>query len=493
MRMIRALRLSCVLLLIPLLLFGCVSVQPKQKDMQTKISSLSDAQAHLLVLDAFGGAYDHPELEAFVNTLLNRLVGAANLSQQTSYYVTLLDTPDINAFALPSGEIYLTRGLLSIANDTSEVAAILAHELAHLAADHSFKRQQHLEMLSRQNPKADKTSLSSLSALSAETETASIPSFSQFSRKQELEADEISIHLLARAGFDPYGALRFLKALQRMTAFKKPLSIMPEQTIFLSHPQTPKRIAFVQDITQRAFPNGFGRRGKAAYLKKIDGLVFGDAPGQGFFLGTHFIDQRAGIVIRFPSAYHLDRKDRNVVFGAKDAAHFIHFTQMSLPQTDALAENLKKGQIEMMPVSHRQKRHVNGHTFTTVQAKRQGWAFSIALIQSETAGFRLIFATKDQGSDQTQKDFEQTLASFKQLTPAQLSHLKPFVITRIRAKKGDTVKILAQTLRGIPPKARERFFRLLNHLPDDMVFLEPSRVYKSITGLSDAERARLFP
>ena len=132
--------------------------------------------------------------------------------------MTLLNSPVVNAFALPSGDIFMTRGLLALADDTSEIAAVMAHEIAHVTARHAALRaefEKTTALFTRVNQQV-------LQHSQPEDEVAarSKLSIARFSRQQEFEADQIGIKIIAKAGYDPFAATRFLDALGEWSALK---------------------------------------------------------------------------------------------------------------------------------------------------------------------------------------------------------------------------------------------------------------------------------
>ena len=167
------------------------------------------------LIDAFGGDYRAPAAEAYLNGVLAKLAQAADASNQP-YRVTLLDSPVVNAFALPSGDIFVTRGLLALANDTSEIAAVMAHEIGHITARHAAQRAE-FEKTAALFARVNAQVLERPQA-PAEVEAHSRLSIARFSREQEFEADQIGIKYVAQAGYDPYGAARFLTALGEWSA-----------------------------------------------------------------------------------------------------------------------------------------------------------------------------------------------------------------------------------------------------------------------------------
>src|SRR5690606_9944331 len=144
--------------------------------------------------------------------MLARVVGKLTLDPDNpsqTYRITILDSPNVNAFALPGGFLYVTRGLLALANDSSEVAAVLAHEMAHVTANPGLGRQR----LEAQASIRGGEGVHSTDARARPAVVRGKLQLAQFSRNQELEADNVRIRAIGRAGFDPYAAARFLRSM----------------------------------------------------------------------------------------------------------------------------------------------------------------------------------------------------------------------------------------------------------------------------------------
>jgi predicted Zn-dependent protease len=112
--------------------------QPEQR--QTAELPPAQQREHLRILTAYGGSYDDERLHFMLTTTVDKLVMASE-RPDLKYQVTILNSPAINAFALPSGQLYVTRGLVALANDNSELASVLAHEMAHVIARHASIRE----------------------------------------------------------------------------------------------------------------------------------------------------------------------------------------------------------------------------------------------------------------------------------------------------------------------------------------------------------------
>jgi predicted Zn-dependent protease len=260
---------------------------------------------HERILTSYGGAYDDPRLEALIGKTVDRLVAASDRPDQ-AYKVTILNSGAVNAFALPTGQLYVTRGLVALASDTSELSSVLSHEMAHVLAKHaSIREDQARQAAIVTRVVTDMGNDPDLTALALAKTKLTMASFS---RAQEFEADGIGVGISARAHFDPYGASRFLTSMERNAALKAgKTSLDPRVQDFLSsHPATPERIQNAQaNARQYTSPEG-GERDRETYLAAIDNLVYGEDPSEGFVRGRRFLHPKLGFTFAAPENFTLD-------------------------------------------------------------------------------------------------------------------------------------------------------------------------------------------
>ncbi|HEU0084967.1 MAG TPA: M48 family metalloprotease, partial [Bradyrhizobium sp.] len=208
------------------------------KPVRTLAQTPAAEREHERILSSYGGAYDDPRLEALIGKTVDRLVAASD-RPDLAYKVTILNSGAVNAFALPTGQLYVTRGLIALASDTSELSSVLSHEMAHVLAKHaSIREDQARQAAIVTRVVTDMGNDPDLTALALAKTKLTMASFS---RAQEFEADGIGVGISARAHFDPYGAARFLTAMERNAAMKAGKSSLdPRSQDFLSsHPATP--------------------------------------------------------------------------------------------------------------------------------------------------------------------------------------------------------------------------------------------------------------
>ncbi|TYC52495.1 M48 family metalloprotease [Rhodobacterales bacterium] len=419
------------------------------------------AREHPRVVATYGGVYNDPGAERAVASVVGRLVAASEDPSQ-SYKITILNSPAINAFALPGGYLYVTRGLLALANDTSEVAAVLAHEMAHVTANHAIKRQQRAE--AKQLANKILTDVVQDSEEARKAIVSSQLSFARFSQVQELEADAIGVKTLARAGYDPYAAARFLKTMAAYAKYQsadKDASTAPD--FLSSHPSTPERLQIAVRSARKVGAPGIGERDRDRYLTQIDGMLFGDDPLEGFVRGRSFLHKALGIGFTVPSGYILENSPEAVLASNADGTA-IRFDGADISGYSSLVDYMKSGWINGLLAESVRDTTINGLPGVTGSAITQGWSFRIAVVRIGRTGYRFIFASRSP-SETFDRDFRQTIESFTQLTPTERARLRSLRIKVVKTKPGDTPARLAIGMSGIEPSRRLEFFSILNDLP----------------------------
>lgn len=257
-------------------------------------------------VDAQMGIVDDAPLTAYVAAVGERVARQAP-QRPVDYVFQVVDLEDPNAFALPGGHVYVSRGLLAIANDEDELANVLAHEIVHVAARHHAQRQA----------RATGVGLLALPALlagaliggpvggvlSAPFALAGAGVIASYSRDQELEADDFGQRMAASAGYDPEALPRFLEVLERDSRLENEGE---EHTSWLdSHPSTPRRAS---DARRRAADISFEpgtpvAPGRDGFLHEIEGILVGVNPAEGVFEDQRFLHPDLGFTLVFPDGW----------------------------------------------------------------------------------------------------------------------------------------------------------------------------------------------
>ncbi|MBO4225573.1 M48 family metalloprotease [Bradyrhizobium neotropicale] len=430
--------------------------KPKPTVAQTPASE----REHERILATYGGAYDDPKLEGLISKTVDRLVAASDRPDQ-GYKVTILNSGAVNAFALPTGQLYVTRGLIALASDTSELSSVLSHEMAHVLAKHaSIREDQARQAAVVTRVVTDMSNDPDLTALALAKTKLTMASFS---RQQEFEADGIGVGIAARAHFDPYGASRFLTAMERNAALKVgKTSFDPRAQDFLSsHPATPERISNAQAAArQYAAPEG-AERDRETYLAAIDNIVYGEDPSEGFVRGRRFLHPKLGFTFQAPENFTLDNTAQAVIGVREGGSQAMRFDVVRVPAEQSLGDYLNSGWMEGVDKASTEDITVNGFPAASATARGDQWQFKVYALRFGSDVYRFIFAAK-QKTTESERNARETVNSFRRLTLEEIQAARPLRIKVINVQPGDTVESLSHRMGGVDHPTER--FRVLNGL-----------------------------
>jgi predicted Zn-dependent protease len=433
---------------------------PASKPARTVAQTPAAEREHERILSSYGGAYDDPRLEALITRTVDRLVAASD-RPDLAYKVTILNSGAVNAFALPTGQLYVTRGLIALASDTSELSSVLSHEMAHVLAKHaSIREDQARQAAIVTRVVTDMGNDPDLTALALAKSKLTMASFS---RAQEFEADGIGVGISARAHFDPYGASRFLTAMERNAAMKAgKASLDPRSQDFLSsHPATPERVQNAQaNARQYTSPQG-GEQDRETYLATIDNIVYGEDPSEGFVRGRRFLHPKLGFTFQAPEAFTLDNTAQAVIGVRDGGSQAMRFDVVRVPAEQTLGEYLNSGWMENVDKATTEDITVNGFPAATALAHGDQWQFRVTTLRFGSDVYRFIFAAK-QKTTESERNARETVASFRRLTLEEIQAARPLRIKVNTVQPGDTVESLSHRMMGVDRPAER--FRVLNGL-----------------------------
>jgi len=430
---------------------------------QAEANDMSPAalREHQRILSAYGGVYNDPRLQSMLEQTVDRLV-AASERPDLHYKVTMLNSQSINAFALPTGQLYVTRGLVALANDESELASVLAHEMGHVIARHAAIREEQARQAALVNRVV--TDVISDPEIGALALAKSKLALAGFSRAQEFEADAIGIGIASRAGYDPYGAVRFLTSMEHNSELKAPPvgAIDPRAPDFLSsHPATPERISNALANARQFNAPAPGQRDKAAYLSGIDGIVFGEDPSEGFVRGRRFLHPRLGFTFTAPEGFALDNTAQAVLGVKRGGGQALRLDVVRVPSEQTLAEYLTSGWIENIDPGTVEDVTINGFPAATAAAKGDQWDFRLYAIRFGSDVYRFIFAAKRR-TPETDHVFRDSVGTFRRMSLAEIEEAKPLRLQIVTVGPNDTAEKLASRM-AVTDRALDRF-RVLNGL-----------------------------
>jgi predicted Zn-dependent protease len=434
---------------------------PVPKPNRTAVAPTpASEREHERILASYGGAYDDPKLEALISKVVDRLVAASERPDQ-AYKVTILNSGAVNAFALPTGQLYVTRGLIALADDTSELSSVLSHEMAHVLQKHAAIREDQ----ARQAAIVARvvTDMSNDPDVTAFTLAKSKLTMASFSRTQEFEADDMGVAISARAHFDPFGAARFLMSMERNAELKTgKTSLDPRAQDFLSsHPATPERVMRAQASARQYNSSENKERDREDYLSAIDNIVYGEDPSEGFVRGRRFLHPKLGFTFQAPENFTLDNTAQAVIGVREGGTQAMRFDVVRVPSEQSLGDYLNSGWMEGVDKATTEETTVNGFPAASTTAQGDQWQFKVYAMRFNGDVYRFIFATK-QKTTESDRNVRETVNSFRRLTLDEIQAARPLRIKVITVQPGDTVELLSHRMGGVDHPTER--FRVLNGL-----------------------------
>ncbi len=457
-----------------LALAGCMTADAKVPSASTPITpaeAQQGAQAHPQLLAEFGGAMSGSQATYVEQVGKNIAVQSGLGNARESFTVSLLNSPVNNAFAIPGGYIYTTRQLVTLMNSEAELAAVLGHEVGHVAARHSQRRQK----------AATKNSLLGLGGalLSGlllgdsglgQTLSRTFLQGSQlltlkFSRSQELEADALGIQYLGKAGYDRRAMGTVLASLAAQNALDARLSgqnaSVPEWAS--THPDPASRVQNALSKAGAAGTNSVSNRD--TFLSRIDGLIYGDDPTQGVIEGSTFIHPELRLAFTAPQGFYMVNGTRAVSIQGQSGK-----AQMT---TAAYNGNLETYLRSAFAAAGGQNSNLAPQTIERTTVNGLPAAYGIARVNNGNSQVDLVVFAYEFARDRAYHfvaiapagragTFNPMFQSMRRISATEAGAVVPRKLQVVTVARGDTVSSLAR--RMAYDTAQEERFRVLNAL-----------------------------
>ncbi|GJL81658.1 MAG: hypothetical protein DHS20C01_12920 [marine bacterium B5-7] len=394
-------------------------------------------QAHEGILKQYG-LYDDQELEEYVSRVGETLARNSHRSN-IPYSFYLLDSPMVNAFALPGGYVYITRGIMSFMENEAQLAGVLGHEIGHVTARHGVRQQsQGMVIGVLGGVAAAATGSSAVGDLSNALGSALI---SGYGRSHELEADRLGAEYLARSGYDPSAMIEVIGILKDQelyeTAKAREAGRQPSvyHGVFASHPQNDDRL---KEVIAAAGQPVNGRRpvDREAFLKRLDGMVVGDSAHQGVIRNGHFLHASLNVFIDLPAGWESENRPDRLISVAPDQSAVLQILLDTRKDNESPRAYIDR---EFPQSESRRALTVNGFdavtlvdTINTPFGKRPS---QLAAVFRDDDIFLFAAASRD---GNTVASFDDTVRSLRSLTNAERQLAKPHHIDLVRAESGDT-------------------------------------------------------
>jgi predicted Zn-dependent protease len=393
------------------------------------------------------GLYADRDLEQYVSSIGQTLAQNSERGN-LAWHFAVVDMPVINAFALPGGYIYLTRGILPFLDDEAQLAGVLGHEIGHVTARHAA--QQYSRATGAQlglivgsifvpaaRPFGD-LAASGLGLL-----------FLKYGRGDELEADALGVRYAARSGWNPEGVAGMLRTLDRIEAGSEGKGV---PNWLSTHPAPADRVERVRDAIERAAVPVTPRltADRNDYLRRIDGIIYGDNPEQGVVRGRRFLHAGLRFALDFPQSWNIDNSPSQVVAKRPNANVFILMQLVERPvgrDIEAIALNTMN-QAGLQPTEGR-RTTING--LDAFVATYQGTLEDLGRVAVHAAhivhGKNIFMVAGIAPIDlfgAADRDFMASIDSFQPITAAQAEAIHPNRIDLYTARAGDTWPSIAE-------------------------------------------------
>ena len=397
------------------------------------------------------GLVDDPQLAAYVDAIGQRLARRSP-RRDVGYRFAVADMQEPNAFALPGGWIYVSRGLLVITGSEAELANVIGHEIGHVAARHAASRE------------ARSMGAGLLSVLGSVVAGATLGTdvgqgvgqlfqiagaglIASYSRGQEREADDVGQRLAAEAGWDPAAMPRFLQTLERSTQLRGEATRMP--TFLSSHPVTGERIENTSRLagTLPVAPAAPIAASRAAFLAKLDGLLVGPDPAEGVFRDSRFLQPGLRFAIDFPAGWRT-ANGKSVVGAAAPEQDAIVVLEMQESGDDPGTAATRFAQANRMELRDGESLRISGHRAHRAWAVAQTGEGQVGLdltwIAHPAAIFRVTGMSPPSRFAGRGPAFERAARSFRRLSERERASIRDLRLRIVRARDGERLAALSR-------------------------------------------------
>ncbi|ODN68100.1 M48 family metalloprotease [Methylophaga muralis] len=429
------------------------------------------------------GLYEDEALQRYVQEVGQRLAVVSHRDDLV-YRFTVLDSPVINAFALPGGYIYITRGLMSYLNSEAELAAVLGHEIGHVTARHGVRQQSAAQ--------AANLGYTLGAILVPGMRTAGAQDLfnmfggallSGYGREHELESDRLGAEYLARSGYNPQAMINVIGVLKDQATFaeaeakKQGQDYQGYHGLFASHPDNDTRLQEVVKAADRYKTSAQGEEGVERYLQRIDGMVFGDSESQGIRSGRNFYHGDMQFALSFPVNWHIQNNPTSLRAVAPQGLAIIEMGVSDLNRKQTPAEFIRD-RLNIKDLKSGEAITSHGLQGYTGIAVAEGKNVRVAVLYLREQAFIFIATTKAAGDfSKFDASFRETVMSFHALRDDEKHLAKAQRIEVVKVGNNDSYANWAATTRISNSPIQQ--LRLLNgHYPNGE--LKPGQMAKRI-------------
>lgn len=403
------------------------------------------AQAHKDVLQEYG-LVENPELQAYV-TRVGKALAAKSHRPNLQWHFTVVDSPEVNAFALPGGYIYITRGIMSYLNSEAELAGVLGHEIGHVTARHGVRQQSAATaaglgailgsiLVPGMDNQAGATLLQQLSQSIV----------AGYGREHELESDRLGAEYLAKSGFDPQAMVEVIEVLKNQELYDIELAKKEGRKprryhgLFDTHPSNDTRLKQVIGEANK-YKVANPKVGRDEFLRVMNGIYFGDSPDQGVIRNNALLHEKLGISVQFPQGWRMQNQPDRVVAINPQGTALVELKPG--PRNAQPLDTLQKG-LKLDQGARYETGSVNGNPAAFAAGTQQGKPVLVAAINFNNAQYLLAGMARDGATyNQNRTALKDSINSFRAISQQERQLARPYVIRVISAQPGMTMASLA--------------------------------------------------
>jgi len=295
------------------------------------------------------GLYEDEKIQAFINQKGQQMAKISH-RPNLNFSFRVLDSPVVNAFAVPGGYVYFTRGILAHFNNEAEFAGVLGHEIGHVTARHSAKQQRN-QILGQAGLMAGVIFSEGVRSMANEASQALGLMFLKFSRAHESESDELGVEYSTKVGYDAHEMADFFQTLKRLSGDRGGVP-----TFLSTHPDPGDRFNKVHELADAAQAEANIsnlRVNRDQYLAMIDGLKFAEDPQQGYTDGNVFYHPGLTFKFPYPAGWKLQNSPQAVQMGSSDNKAMMVFTLGQGASLQEVAQNeVQQNQFQVIESSN---------------------------------------------------------------------------------------------------------------------------------------------
>lgn len=474
--------LLCTLTLTLALAGGCtttvqnpVSGQMERTVMDVPTEIATGKEQHQQVIAEYGVVKDQ-RLQAYVNGIGQRLAKHSERSE-LEWHFTVLDSPEVNAFALPGGYVYVTRGIMAYMESEADLAGVMGHEIGHVSARHGAQRATRQQTAGFGVLAAtvlgailEGRGVSGAGQMASElSQNVAAGYIAHYSREQESQADRLGAEYLSRAGYDPQHMVRVIEALKDQERFAADLAREqgrePRQgnDWLASHPSNDQRLQDIEQIAAQYPQVRQADDGRTTYLQMINGLAFGESADQGLTRGRNFYHEPLDFAITAPEGWQIQNEPSALalVSPGGDAGLVLHVVPPKAGSTpDEILRNVLKpqtGSLDHYEVNGFPAAHFIG---TGVDTQGNAQPVEATVISGPSSrNYLLLYSAADASVlARSRAQMRQAEESFRRINASERASVHPWHLRTVPYPRGGFAELARQS----PVPHAERQLRLLN-------------------------------